>query len=139
MKKVIILFAILMASSFSVFAEQGDEKRDLVLEMLEVTEAKKNHELVVESYIANFSSNPSLNNDQFKNYFREAMSWDALIEPMIAIYVESYTVEELQAIVDFFGSPIGQSFVKKSPEVNQKATAVIMNNIQQAMSTLQTQ
>ncbi|WP_434341106.1 DUF2059 domain-containing protein [Motilimonas cestriensis] len=134
MKKLIIV--ILLSTSFSAFA---DEKMDLVLQMLQVTEAKKNHELVIDSYITNFSKNPAMDNDQFKNYFRQAMSWDALIDPMTKIYMESYTTEELQALVDFFGSPIGQSFIKKSPEVNQKSVAVMSENIQKAMSTLQGQ
>ncbi|MCE0559424.1 DUF2059 domain-containing protein [Motilimonas sp. E26] len=134
MKKLIIV--ILLSTSFSAFA---DEKMDLVLQMLQVTEAKKNHELVIDSYITNFSKNPAMDNDQFKNYFRQAMSWDALIDPMTKIYMESYTTEELQALVDFFGSPIGQSFIKKSPEVNQKSVAVMSENIQKAMSILQGQ
>ena len=131
-KTIIVLFIL----SCSISAMAG-EKRNLVIKMLEVTEAKKNHELVIQSYVERFSENPVMNTDEFKTYFQEAMAWDELIEPMMSIYVESYTEEELQAIVKFFGSPIGKSFIKKSPEVNQKATAVMMANIQKALSHLQ--
>jgi hypothetical protein len=56
---------------------------------------------------------------------------------MITIYRESYTEEELQAIIDFFGSEIGQSFIKKAPEVMQKSTGIIVANIEKAMVHLE--
>ena len=131
-KPIIIL--LILSCSFSAIA---DEKRGLVLKMLEVTEAKKNHDIVIQTYIERFSENPVMNTDIFRTYFKEAMAWDGLIEPMISIYVESYTEEELRAITKFFGSPIGKSFISKSPEVNQKSTALMMARIQKAMSHLQ--
>lgn len=93
--------------------------------------------MIIESYIQHFSKNPKLNTKDFKNYFNEALSWDSLIEPLIAIYIESYTEKELQAIIDFFGSEVGQSFIKKAPEVNQKSTAIIMASIEKAMAHLE--
>jgi len=134
MKTKVIILLLFISCSFSALA---DEKRHLVLRMLEVTEAKKNHELMIQSYINEFSKNPVMNTDEFKAYFKEALGWESLIEPMTSIYIESYTEEELKAIVGFFESPIGQSFIKKSPAVNQKSTKIIMSNIQKAMSHLQ--
>jgi hypothetical protein len=134
MHKVVIGLILVLGLSFSV---QAEVKRELVMEMLEVTEAKKNHNLMVQSYINHFTKNPKLNTEEFKTYFNEAISWDSLIEPMILIYIESYTEKELQAIIDFFGSDVGQSFIKKSPEVMEKSTAIMMANIEKAMAHLQ--
>jgi hypothetical protein len=134
MHKVIIGLILIIGFSFNTHA---GVKRDLVMEMLEVTEAKKNHDLMVQSYIQHFTKNPKLNTEKFKTYFNEAISWDSLIEPMIVIYIESYTEEELQAIIGFFGSDIGQSFIKKAPEVMQKSTEIMMASIEKAMSHLE--
>lgn len=128
------LFAVLLLTlSTSVTA---GEKRELVLEMLKVTEAQKNYELMIDVYINKFSNNPIMATENFEQIFRKAMSWDSLVEPMIIIYEESYTTEELKSINQFFSSPIGKSFVAKSPEVNKKSSAVIMNNIQDALNNL---
>lgn len=134
MHKVLVGLILVLCFSFSV---QAEVKRELVMEMLEVTEAKKNHDLMVQSYINHFTKNPKLNTEEFKTYFNEAISWDSLIEPMILIYIESYTEKELQAIIDFFGSEVGQSFIKKSPEVMEKSTAIMMASIEKAMAHIQ--
>ncbi len=132
MKIITILLAITLSTSVL-----ADEKRDLILEMLEVTQAKKNHELMINAYIKQFSNNPAMATDSFEKYFRQAMAWDSLIDPMIKIYEESYTIEEIEYINKFYSSPIGQSFIEKSPQVNEKASAIFMNNIQRALKHLQ--
>lgn len=114
----------------------GGEKHDLVLEMLEVTNAKQNHELMINAYMKQLAGNPATATPEFERYFREAMSWDTLIGPTTKIYEESYTVDELKAITEFFSSPIGQSFIAKAPEVNEKSSAVLVENMQKALRHL---
>ena len=133
MKHLLILLSFIIFSS-TIFAT---EKRELVLELLKVTKSQENHEKMIQAYINNFSKNPQTNSEEFKNYFRTSISWDSLYEPTIKIYSESYSVEELMAITQFYKSPIGQSFVKKAPEVNKKTAAVIMGSIRKAMAQLQ--
>ena len=128
---------IILLILFSSFSAMSGEKRELVLEMLEVTEARKNHETMIQTYLDQFSENPITNTDEFRAYFKEALAWNELLEPTISIYLESYTEEELRAIIQFFESPIGQSFVTKAPEVNKKCTAVMMTNIQKALHHLE--
>lgn len=132
-------YITLLLTLFVSISALADEKRDLVLEMLELTEAKVNHELMINAYIKQFSSNPVMATESFEKYFREGLSWDTLIESMIEIYAESYTAEELKYINKFYSSPIGQSFIKKSPQVTEKSSAVIMKNIQSALKHLQPQ
>lgn len=134
MKTIVILLAVILSTP--AFA---DEKRELILEMLEITQAKKNHELMVDAYVKQFSSNPVMATENFEKYFREAMSWDSIIDPVVEIYEDAYTVEELEYINEFYSSPIGQSFIKKAPQVNEKSSAVMMKNIQSAMQNLQPQ
>lgn len=131
--KFITVFLSLILST-SVLA---GEKRDAVLDLLEITQAKKNHELMIETYIKQFASNPVTSTSNFEKYFREALSWDSIIEPTISIYVDTYTVEELKYINEFYSSPIGQSFIAKSPEVMAKSSAIIVSNVQNAIKHLQ--
>lgn len=113
------------------------EKRELVLQLLDVMNARENHELVLKTYEEQFSSDPVMNTPEFQKYFREAMSWDGLIEPTIEIYVNSYSAEELQGLISFYKSPIGTAFIKKMPEVNKQSTKLVVQRIQSSMRNLQ--
>ena len=130
--QVIVLYFIFVSHVFA------DEKIELVLEMLEVTNAKDAHDQIIEGYIKNISQGMDDERKvKIRDYFYEAMGWEKIIGPMIDIYVESYTVEELKAINKFFSSEIGKSFIAKSPEVNRKSVEMMSANIKKAMSKLQ--
>ncbi|VXC05861.1 conserved exported hypothetical protein [Pseudomonas sp. 8BK] len=128
-------FALGLCLAFATSA-YGGEKHDLVLELLEVTNAKQNHELMVDAYINQLAGNPIAATPGFEQYFREAMAWEALVGPTTKIYEESYTANELKAITEFFSSPIGKSFIAKAPDVNEKTTVVLVENMQKALKHL---
>ncbi|WP_158271576.1 DUF2059 domain-containing protein [Pseudomonas sp. HMWF032] len=129
--KFALCFCLIFATS-----AYGGEKNDLILEMLEITNAKQNHELMIDAYIKQFAENPATATPEFEKYFREAMAWDTLIGPTTKVYEESYTVDELKAINKFFSSPIGKSFIAKAPEVNEKTSAILVENMQKALRHL---
>ena len=112
-------------------------KRELILELLDVTQAQKNHEIMLTSYEKQFKSNPVTSTPEFAAYFREAMSWEGLVEPTIDIYESTYTEEEIQGLINFYKSPIGIAYIKKMPEVNKQCSVIMMQRVNQAMHHLQ--
>ena len=52
---------------------------------------------------------------------------------LVKIYTDTYTEEELDAILTFYKSPAGKSLIQKMPEVMQRSMPVMM----QMMSDLQ--
>ena len=52
---------------------------------------------------------------------RTEMSWEKMLPIQIAIYRESFEQSEIDGLISFYSSPIGQSFVNKMPVVTQKA------------------
>jgi hypothetical protein len=42
----------------------------------------------------------------------------------VPIYVEHLTVEEMQAAIDFYETPEGQSLIEKMPVISQESFAV---------------
>jgi hypothetical protein len=109
----------------------------LVLELLDVTQAQNNHQVLLSSYEEQFKSNPATNTPEFRAYFREVMSWEGLIEPTIEIYEMAYTKEEIQGLIEFYKSPIGMAYIKKMPEVNKQCSEIMMQRVNQAMHHLQ--
>ena len=47
-----------------------------------------------------------------------------LTESTVSIYDRHFTIEELQALIDFYTTPVGQQVVKKLPLVAQESNAI---------------
>ena len=65
----------------------------------------------------------------------QKIGWKALEPDFITLYASTYTEEELDGIVAFYKSPIGQKMIDKTPELTTKSTQIT----QQKMSELQPQ
>ena len=68
---------------------------------------------------------------------RTELSWSKLEPIQIKIYRESFEQAEIDGLIDFYRSPIGQSFIAKMPIVTQKAMAEMQNYMQQVMPKVQ--
>ena len=69
------------------------------------------------------------------------MSFEKMRPDLIRIYAETYTDSEIDGMLAFFESPVGQSYLKKTPEVAQKIFAAsqsqlgdIMQEVRQMMT-----
>jgi len=54
----------------------------------------------------------------------EELSWETMRESYIEVYAETLTEEEMEGLTVFFRSPVGQAYVRKQPELMQRAAAV---------------
>ena len=63
----------------------------------------------------------------------QKIGWKALEPDFISLYASTYTEEELDGILAFYKSPVGQRMIEKTPELTTKSTRIT----QQKMSELQ--
>ena len=63
----------------------------------------------------------------------QKIGWKALEPDFITLYASTYTEEELDGIITFYKSPVGQKMMEKTPELMAKSTQIA----QQKMSELQ--
>lgn len=63
----------------------------------------------------------------------QKIGWKALEPDFINLYAGTYTEEELDGIIAFYKSPVGQKMMEKTPELMTKSTQIA----QQKMSELQ--
>lgn len=54
----------------------------------------------------------------------EELGWEKMRESYIDVYAETLTEEEMEGLITFFRSSVGKAFVKKQPELMQRAAAV---------------
>jgi uncharacterized protein len=61
---------------------------------------------------------------------REELSWDKLKPIYVQVYVETFEQAEVDGLIAFYRSPVGQSFVNKMPVVQQKSMAITQQRMQ---------
>lgn len=67
----------------------------------------------------------------------EKFSWDRMKTMFVDIYAEVLSMEELQGLIEFYESPIGQKFVKKQPELATATMQKMQTLMQEIMPEIQ--
>jgi hypothetical protein len=67
----------------------------------------------------------------------EQLSWESMQEEYISVYTDTFGEEELQGIVRFYKSEIGQVFIEKMPELMKKSMEISQRRVQELMPRLQ--
>lgn len=71
------------------------------------------------------------------NVMREEFSWSRLEPLYIRIYQKSFTQDEVDGIIAFYKTPVGQALIHKMPVVMQNAMAEMQNIMGPMMQRLQ--
>lgn len=92
------------------------EKASLIEQYIELSNEK---ETVIQSVKKPLELNPQIPNEVLQEYInRLEAEYVDLVTP---IYAKHYTVEQLEALVEFFQSDVGQSIAKRRQEVSREA------------------
>lgn len=110
-----ILFLILV---FPLFSEEADSrpknlsKKDKAMMAVELSRI---HETYITTLLSTVrqSSIP----EQDKKLFQKYATPESLMELFIPVYIEMYSDEELDAMIEFYSSPAGKSIISKSQDV----------------------
>ena len=71
------------------------------------------------------------------NVLREELNWARMKPLIVQIYAESFSQEEVEGLIEFYGSPAGKAFIGKMPEVMQRSMQAGQSLAQQAMPRVQ--
>ena len=77
--------------------------------------------------------------DLMRAYLAKYMSWDAMRDKYLDIYVEAYTEPELKGLVEFYKTPLGQKLLASLPQVMQRAADVGRTAVSAHMDELEGQ
>lgn len=59
----------------------------------------------------------------------DILSWEKLKPVYTDLYASAYTEEEIDGILTFYKSPIGQALLEKSPELMAKSNAIVQSRM----------
>lgn len=69
--------------------------------------------------------------------FQESVNWQQLKPALIQIMNDTYTPEQLQAVVDFMNSPLMRGLPEKMSQANQKTEALISGQLNRLSTDIQ--
>src|SRR5438132_4395398 len=108
---VVVVLTLVISSTFVRAAGDTPETRRHEAERyLQATPAKALFEDMADKMAANL---PPEQRDQFKRMMTTQLDIAALTKAMSDAMVKHFTTEELKALADFYGSPVGKSAMQK--------------------------
>ena len=148
--RILIAAVVIALSVFSanVYADDASKKA-ITEELLQVMQAERmmkdiNDQMRMLSEQLNPPINaPAAQSATFKKFKKrlfdiveETVSWQAFKSDIISLYIETYTEDELQAMLTFYKSPIGRSVIEKMPKVTQQSMLIAQKRIPEMQKKL---
>ena len=148
------LAAALMGSLMSLTAHAAPPSDASIATLLSVTQSDKmletmyaNMEQMIRQGMQQATAGKVLTDEQKRvmdlaparlaKVMREEITW-ASMEPMIVkVYRETFDQTEIDGLIAFYQSPVGQSFVTKMPQVMQRSMEASQAQLQAFMPKLQ--
>ena len=75
--------------------------------------------------------------DKIMEIMAQELSWDALKNDYIKLYVDTFSEEDLKGLIDFYKSPLGQKFVEKTPELMEKSMQISQRRTMELLPKIQ--
>ncbi|MCH9694851.1 MAG: DUF2059 domain-containing protein [Gammaproteobacteria bacterium] len=151
MRQTIIL--ILLCVYLAPASAEQSPREAAALKLLEASRASEMVEQVYDSMLPQFSAmaeqmgideakQPIFDRHMVRVFevMREEMNWEKMEPYMVSAYAEVYTEQELLELTEFYGSPLGQKFLAKMPElmsVTMEATQEMMGGFYGRLEGLQ--
>lgn len=144
-----LMGVVLLCVSSVGWAEQK-ASRESVEKLMELTEASKMVSSMYEQVgmmfegMAKEMGVTEAEQPAFDRYMKrvaglmqEEMSWEKIKEPTIDIYVRNFSEEEVQGLIEFYGSDVGKSMIRKMPVVMQESMGISQEMLKVTMPKIQ--
>lgn len=71
--------------------------------------------------------------DKMMIVWTDMFGWDALKPSMVKVYKELYTQEEVDAMIEFYQTPVGRSIISKQAQATKRVTNLMTEGMQKAV------
>jgi hypothetical protein len=134
-QKLVVLLVFTLSAWSPVFsADDTPETRHKEAERyLQVNPPKRLFEDMADKMAANM---PADQRDQFKKLMTTQVDISALSKAMTDAMVKNFTTEELKALADFYGSPVGKSAMQKFGAYMADIMPVVQAEMMKAVSKM---
>ena len=148
---MVAMICFIVLGATAVLADEASHKK-AVLKLLEVNNMKDTMDqtaksmlgMVAEQYEAAAANlPPDVRNtiyearDECMKWLLSELSWEKMKDYLIEVNMQVFTEEEINGLVQFYESPLGQKILKKTPDLFQAAMAKSQSNLQRKMPEFQ--
>ena len=127
MKKIYFL-GLLLLSFYQFASSQSDEKyKETLIELFRVSHTEQTYEAAVKQMFSMFRQQQSNVPTEIWVDLEKEMnktSMDDLISMLIPVYSKHLTIEDLNELIKFYESPVGQKYAEKNPLIMQESMQV---------------
>jgi hypothetical protein len=124
--------AVLALVASPVWADEASHKKAAEA-FLDATNAEKVLTASINAQLdQQIKANPGLAQfkDVMKKFFDKHISYKALKDDLIKIYVKEFKEDELKELTKFYTSPVGKKYAEKMPTLTQKGAELATKRIQ---------
>ena len=147
----LLMTLCLLTAPFTVHSQQPAESHvEAAIELMEITRmdgmVEQTTDMMIASF-ANLSRQMGISNAEqpiFDRYnarvialIESRMSWDQMEPGMVDAYVQVFSEDEIDQMIEFYASPVGQKMIASQPELMQKAAAMSQDMLKDVMPELQ--
>ena len=68
---------------------------------------------------------------------KEELSWDKVKDQYVQAYREMFSQEEIDGLIAFYQTPVGQSLMNKQPELTNRTMAILQQRMAPVMQRIQ--
>lgn len=127
MIKRLLTIALLLTGSLAVFGQADQDYSKTLQKMFEVSGTEESYKAVIKQVITMYKQ-------QYANV--DAKVWDDLemefsktslndlTEMLVPVYSKYLAIEDLQAIIQFYESPVGKKFAENTPLIMQESMQI---------------
>ena len=134
-QKVAVLLVLILSAWSPAFSttDTPETRRKEAERYLQVSPPKALFEDMADKMAANL---PADQREQFKKVMTTQVDTAALSKAMIDAMVKNFTTDELKALADFYGSPIGKSAMQKFGAYMADIMPVVQSEIMKAAAKM---
>ena len=79
---------------------------------------------------------PEEKRENFIKGSKQLIDYEKMEKIVLDTMIKYFNTEELNALADFYGSPTGQSILKKFPQYGAEVSVVILNEVREAIKKM---
>ncbi len=118
-----VVALILLSPTSPLSSSEDNRHRELVVELMELTGAAELGAQVGGAMIEQMKpAMPQVPAEWWERFSAKIDSAE-IVQVIVPIYEKHFTVEELQATLEFYKSPVGRAVLEKMPAVTQESMA----------------
>lgn len=127
MKKIFTLLAFIAFFNFSGYGQSSEEYKATLKTMFEVSGSEQAYQAAIKQIFMSFRQQYSHLGEEtlndLENEFSQA-SLDDLTNMLAPVYVKYLTQEDLEGLITFYRTPVGQKFAESTPFIMQESMQV---------------